>query len=122
MVALNAVRKAIESLYKGECTVKEFKSVTDPITRITTKKEVTVLENQKCRLSYEKIASATQTTAPATIAQSIKLFIAPEIVINPGSKIIVTQHGKTTEFKQSGEPALYTNHQEIRLELFKEYA
>jgi len=122
VVDLNTYRKAIESLYKGTCTIKEFKSVKDPITHITTKKEVTVLENQKCRLSYEKIASANQTTGPTTIAQSIKLFIAPEIVINAGSKIIVTQHGKTTAFERSGEPALYTNHQEIRLELFKEYA
>lgn len=119
---MNAVRKAIESLYKGKCTIKEFKSVKDPVTHITSKKEVVVLENQKCRLSYEKIASANQTSGPATIAQSIKLFIAPEIVVNSGSKIIVTQHGKTTAFQQSGEPALYTNHQEIRLELFKEYA
>lgn len=119
---MNAYRKAIESLYKGTCTIKEFKSVKGPITKITSKKEVTVLENQKCRLSYEKIASANQTTGPAAIAQSIKLFIAPEIVINAGSKIIVTQHGKTTAFERSGEPALYSEHQEIRLELFKEYA
>ena len=119
---MDAVRKAIESLYKGKCTIKEFKSVKDPITHITAKKEVTVLESQKCRLSYEKIASANQTNGPATIAQSIKLFIAPEIVVNPGSKIIVTQHGETTAFQRSGEPALYTHHQEIRLELFKEYA
>lgn len=119
---MSVVRKAVESLYEGTCTIKEFKSVKDSITHITAKKEVTVLENQKCRLSYEKIASANQITGPTTIAQSIKLFIAPEIVVNAGSKIIVTQHGKTTAYQKSGEPALYTNHQEIRLELFKEYA
>ena len=119
---VSARRRAIESLYMGACTIYEQQKVKDPITHQTTTKEVMVLENQKCKLSYEKIASANQTTAPATIAQSIKLFIAPEIVINSGSKIVVTQHGKTTAFERSGEPALYSEHQEIRLELFKEYA
>lgn len=119
---MNAVRKAIESMYKGECTIKEFKSVKDPNTHITKNEEVTVLENQPCKLSYEKQTSATNTNAPAIIAQSIKLFIAPEIIVKAGSKIIVTQNGKITEFSRSGEPAIYTNHQEITLELFKGYA
>lgn len=119
---VSARRKAIERLYKGICTIKEFQSVKDPITHITSKKEVLVLENQPCKLSYEKQMSATNTNAPAIIAQSTKLFIAPEITVKPGSKIIVTQNEKTTEFSRSGEPAIYTDHQEITLELFKGYA
>jgi len=115
-------RKAIEQLYKGKCTIKEFREVKDPNTHISNKQEVTVLEEQPCRLSYSKIASSSQTTAPASVVQTIKLFIAPEIEIKAGSKIIVTQNGRTTEFARSGEPAVYTNHQEIMLELFKEYA
>lgn len=119
---MNAARKAIESLYKGTCTIKEYRDVKDPVTHITQKKEVMVLENQSCRLSYSKVASATQTNAPATVVQSIKLFIAPEIDVKPGSKIVVTQNGRTAEYSRSGEPALYSNHQEIMLELFKGYA
>lgn len=119
---VNARRRAVESLYKGECTVKEKQSIKDPITHITSTKEVTVLENQKCKLSYEKQTSSTKTNAPAIIAQSTKLFIAPEIIVKAGSKIIVTQHSKTTEYARSGEPVIYTDHQEIALELFKGYA
>lgn len=119
---VSARRRAIESLYKGVCTIYELQKVKDPITHITTTKEVKVLENQKCKLSYEKIASANQTTAPAIIAQSTKLFIAPEIVVKAGSKIVVTQHGRTSEFSRSGEPAIFMDHQEVKLELFKEYA
>ncbi|MGB3103369.1 MAG: ABC transporter ATP-binding protein [Psychrobacillus psychrotolerans] len=119
---MSARRRAIESLYKGICTIYEQQKVKDPITHQTTTKEVMVLENQKCKLSYEKITSASQTTAAATIAQSTKLFIAPELVVKAGSKIVVTQHGRTSFFSQSGEPAVYMDHQEVKLELFKEYA
>lgn len=119
---MNVVREAIESLYIGSCTLKAWEEITDPISKIKTHKEVIKLENQPCKLSYEKQTSATNTIGPAVISQTIKLFIAPEIIIEPGSKIIVTQHGKTTEFSKSGEPAVYTNHQEITLELFKGYA
>lgn len=119
---VSARRRAIESLYKGVCTIFELQKVKDPITHQTTTKEVMVLENQKCKLSYEKIASANQTTAPATIAQSTKLFIAPEIVVKAGSKIVVTQHAHTSAFSRSGEPAIFMDHQEVKLELFKEYA
>ena len=51
-----------------------------------------------------------------------KLFISPEVEIKPGSKIVVTQNGVTTEFSNSGKPAIYTNHQEIMLKLFEDYA
>ncbi|MGG0663411.1 hypothetical protein ABE042_04805 [Viridibacillus arvi] len=119
---VSARRKAIESLYKGECTIKEFQSVKDPNTHITTNKEVTVLEEQKCKLSFEKQMSSTKTNAPAIIAQSTKLFIAPEINVKAGSKIIVTQNGRTNEYSRSGEPAIYMDHQEITLELFKGYS
>lgn len=119
---MNVARKAIESLYKGSCTIKEYQDVKNPVTHITKKQEVTVLENQPCRLSYSKIASTTQTNAPATVVQTIKLFIAPEIDVKPGSKLVVTQNGRTVEYSRSGEPAVYSNHQEILLELFKGYA
>jgi len=119
---MNPVRKAVESLYNGSCTVKVWESVKDPITKITTNKEVTRFENKAVRLSHEKQTSATNTVGPAVIAQTIKLFIAPELDIPPGSKIIVTQDGRTGEYSRSGNPAVYKNHQEITLELFKGYA
>lgn len=119
---MNPVRKAIESLYKGTCTVKARESYKDPITKITTQKEVTKFENQPCKLSFEKQTTASSTGGPALISQTSKLFIAPELDIPPGSKIIVTQNGKSTEYTRSGEPALYSNHQEIILDLFRGYA
>lgn len=119
---VSARRKAVESLYKGLCTVKVWQEVENPITHATTHKEVILLTDQKCKLSYEKQTSTTPTGGPALIAQTTKLFIAPELDIPPGSKIIVTQHSKTAEYARSGDSAVYMDHQEIMLEAFKRYA
>lgn len=109
-------RKAIESQYEHYCNIKEYQSIKDPVTKVTSKKEVIVLENQPCRLSYESVKQANQTESNATVQQIIKLFISPEIEIKEGSKIFVTHEGKTEEFKHTGKPAVYFSHQEIILE------
>jgi len=116
---VSAKRKAIESLYVGTCTISEYQEVRDPVTKITKHEPVDVLTDQPCKLSFQKVSSTNQTEAAAMVTQTVKLFIAPEIVIKPGSKITVTQHGVTTEYENSGEPALYSSHQEVILELFK---
>lgn len=115
-------RRAIELLYKGLCTVKVWEEIEDPITHVTKHNEAPLFTDKKCKLSYEKQTSATPTGGPVVIAQTIKLFIAPELDIPSGAKIIVTQHGKTTEYTRSGESAVYMDHQEIVLELFRGYA
>lgn len=121
--AQKAARKAIESTYSGVCTILERRDVRDEKTKITRKnEEVPVVENQPCKLSFEKLNAVVQTDAAAAISQSTKLFISPEIVINGGSKIIVEQDGRKAEYSASGEPAVYSSHQEIMLELFKGWA
>lgn len=119
---VSARRKAVELLYKGLCTVKVWQDVEDPITHATKHDEVTLFTDQKCKLSYGNQTSTTPTVGPAEITQTIKLFIAPELDIPAGSKIIVTQHGKTVEYTRSGESAVFMDHQEIQLELFERYA
>lgn len=120
--AERAARKAIESTYKGMVTVTEYKKVKDPNTALTSYKEVVVLENQPCSLSFESIAAAVQTETVATVSQAVKLFLSPDITIKPGSKLTVTQTGVTTEYSSSGVPAVYPTHQEIMLELFGGWA
>lgn len=116
----NLARQAIESQYDAKCDViekrpKEVKNITKNI-------EETVLKNKDCRVSFETISENTETDTEAKKVQKIKLFIAPELDIKPGSKIIVTRKGRTTEYKNSGEPAVYDTHQEIILELWKGWA
>ena len=116
------VRKAIESLYKGSCDIIEYDDVFDKRTKITDKAEAVVLTNQPCRLSFRIIKNAVESDVQTGVSQLAKLFISPDINIKPGSKIIVTQNGVTTEYAFSGKPAVYSGHQEIMLDLFKGWA
>lgn len=77
-------------------------------------------QNEKV-VSFETLTSSTGDPV-ATVSQSVKLFISPDVVIKAGSKIIVTQHGRTTEYSNSGVPAVYPTHQEIMLTLFEGWA
>lgn len=82
--AQRAARKAHESIYyNGVMTVSEYQQYTDPDTHRTTMQWVVVLENQPCNLSFEKITTAVQTEAAATISQAVKVFVSPDVVIKP---------------------------------------
>ena len=120
--ARKAARRIQESTYEGLCTVYEYHSIKDPNTKITHEEEIAVIENQPCKLSFEKSNAVIQTETAAAISQSVKLFIAPELNINGGSKIVVTQNNVTGEYSASGEPAVYPTHQEIMLEHFRGWA
>ncbi len=115
-------RKAIESLYDSTCTVIEYRQEKDPVTKKTVSKEVPIYPDKACRLSYSSGKNADQTESANAVTQIIKVFIAPELDIKAGSKLIITGRGKTTEYKNSGVPAVYDTHQEIVLELFKGWA
>ena len=100
----------------------EWRKEKDEVTKITSQKEVKVLEDVPCKLSYESINTANQSTGACEISLSAKLFISPDVEIKAGSKIVVTQNGKTTAFSNSGEPGVFTNHQEIMLKPFERWA
>ncbi|MCD8067761.1 MAG: hypothetical protein LUE87_02495 [Lachnospiraceae bacterium] len=127
MGALEAARKAAraahEALYYcGVCTVTEYQDVTDDTSKLTRQREVEVLTEQPCNLSFEKLDTVDQTDTAAALSQGQKLFIAPEVTIRGGSKITVTQNGVTGVYAMSGEPAVYADHQEIMLKLFEGWA
>lgn len=117
--ARKAAREALEATYEGLCTIIEYRDVTDEKTKLSREKEVPVIEDQPCKLSFEKLNAVVQTETAAAAAQGVKLFLAPEITVNSGSKIVVTQNGVVGEYSSSGEPAIYYTHQEIILELFR---
>lgn len=120
--ARKAARKAQEQLYDGVCTVTEYRKVKDEKTKLSGMKDVVVLEGQPCRISFSKVSPVVQSESAANAVQTIKLFISPDVTINPGAKITVTQNGVTTVFQSSGVPAVYATHQEIMLEFYRERA
>ena len=120
--ARRAARRAQEATYEGICTIYEYRDVTDEKTKLSSEEEIAVIENQPCKLSFEKLNSVVQTETAAVQAQGVKLFLAPEIMVSSNSKIVVTQNGVTDEYSASGIPAIYSTHQEITLESFRGWA
>lgn len=117
-----AVKKAIEMTYDCTCNVfQKTKYIKE--NKSTGFKEAKILENKKCKLSFETISNNSEDDIKSNVIQITKLFIAPDITIIPGSKIEVTNaFGEVTVYKSSGEPAKYQTHQEIVLELVERYA
>ena len=109
------LKKSAAMLYEGICTVEHRVSITDADTHMTKQTVETVLIDEPCRVSYGTAAAADGYPLPAA-EQSVKLFISPDAVIPPGSRITVTQHGRTVVYARAGQPAVYTGHQEIALE------
>nr|DAR13815.1 MAG TPA: head closure knob [Caudoviricetes sp.] len=124
--ALERARKGAQSaqsmLYDGRADIIEYRKQKDPESGITSYKEEAVERGLPCRLSFSEISSVSQTDSAADTAQVIKLFLAPDAAIKPGSKIIVTQNGKTVAYQCSGVPAVYATHQEIILTLFQKWS
>ena len=114
-------RKAIERLYTGLCDIIDQQEIFDPETKQTSFESVTVAQAQPCRLSYSNISQAVQGNA-AAIQQVIKLFLSPEVIVKAGARVDVTQNGRTPSYKAAGQPAIYSSHQEIILELAGDYA
>ena len=109
-------------LWTGRCTISNYVDVVDPDTFLTTQDVVVSVENEPCRISFLSEAVTNPTTGVAEMTQFTVLFIRPDLNIDAGSIIEVTQNGKTTKYKRSGKAAVYTNHQEIRLTLYEDYA
>lgn len=120
-----AQRKALRLLWHDRCDIIRRQAVTDKATNLTDFKEVTIAQNQPCKLSFESSATADGTPV-AAITQSVKLFLAPDLIIPAGCKISVrrTVAGKerTFEYANSGEPEIYSEHQEILLKAFEGWA
>ena len=115
-------RKALEKLWVGSCDVIGYGEVEDPETFLTTQGEIILHQGLKCKLSHKNISATSPTGAGAIVAQQIKLSLGNEFEVPAGCKIIVTQNGKTASYTRSGESAVFIDHQEIVLDIFKGWA
>lgn len=121
---VNAQRKALERLWKDRCTVYHRVKVKDPISKLTDSKEMPLLQDQPCKLSFETVTS-TGGDSVATVTQNVKLFLSPDVNIPAGCKIVVKRFNdleREFTYSKSGEAGVFTNHQEIQLVPFKGYA
>ena len=116
-IKLVKARKAIESLYDGVCTITEYQKVKKENKSIGFGERVTY-KDIPCRMSYKSVNPTNQTNTAGIVTQSIVVYLSPDVLVNPGSKLTITQNNVTTEYKSSGKPAVYSSHQEISVELF----
>lgn len=119
---VNQYRSAIESIYSGSCDIYEYIPSKDPVTKITGLQDNLVAAGQPCRLSFQTISPSDQSDSANEIRQTIKLFMSPAVLVKAGSKLIVTQNGRTETYRNTGKAAVYSNHQELVLNLYEERA
>lgn len=111
---ISSARPAIESLYFDRATIIEYRNVIDPDTYQTRVEEVVICEDLPCKLSHVFTNYVKDGVVDSKTLVS-KIFISPDIEVKAGCKIIVTGRGVTNTYKNSGESARFTNHQEIKL-------
>lgn len=115
------VEKALKLLWKDKCTIYNRVEEINQFTKRTNFVEKIVVENEPCKLSFNSLSSA-ELDNVSSINQTITLFISNKITIPSGSKIVITRNENTFTYTNSGEPRIFTNHQEIKLELFERWA
>lgn len=119
---VNVYKKALRRFWAGRCSVFIRKAAVNPDNGRNEPCEVQILEDVPCRLSFSSAPGISETHEAAGVQQTIKLFLTNGVEIPAGSKIRVTQNGRTADYARSGEPACYCAHQEIELALFKRWA
>ena len=120
-VALVKARQAIEAMYSGTCDVIGYTKKKNA-NHTTGMVEEVFIKDQPCRVSYQSSKIMTvQENLAGSKGQDVKVFIAPELEIPAGSKIVITQDGLTVEYCASSERAHYPTHQEINLTLFDKW-
>ncbi len=119
---VNKYKHALESLWDGACDIYVRETIVNPENGRNETDEKALYTQLPCRLSYKSISSTNEESEAAAVQQVVKLFIAKDIEIPSGSKIVVKQEGRAGTYTKSGDPAVYRFHQEVVLEHFKEYA
>lgn len=116
------VKRALQKLWNDRCTIIIRTKVQNPTSKRTEFVETVLYSNQPCKLSFETLTSTSEASNVPYITQGAKVFLDNELSVPDGSKIVVVREGKTFTFKASGEPGWFSNHQEIYLKLFEDWA
>ena len=124
MLSTNQIKTArdrIESTYDCTCDIVNNREITKT-NGANAFEEFVAYKDLPCKLSFKTIAANSQGQNTSLVTQIVKLFISPDVKIEAGSKVVIKKRANITEYKQSGEAAIYPTHQEIMLMTAKEYA
>jgi hypothetical protein len=112
---------ALRTLWNDKLSVTEYQKVVKP-NKSTGFEEVSVLENEPCKLSFSNIQPTRQNEIGVDSIQIVKLFVSASVNIKPGSKLSVTRGNNIFVYSHSGMPGVFSHHQEIVLTPFEGWA
>ena len=92
---VKSYQDALRRLWDGLCDVYVLETAVNKANGRDEPTEVQKLHGEPCRLSFSSISSTTEQDSAPLIQQSVKLFISKTVEIPAGSKIVVTQEGRT---------------------------
>ena len=112
--------KALRRFWTDRCDIYVKDGAADGQTGRTVFSEQKLHGDIPCKLSYRlsfETVGAVRDVGDVTAAgQAVKLFLAPDILIPPGSRVVVKRGGQEMAFWRSGAPAVFDRHQEVRVE------
>jgi hypothetical protein len=117
-------KKALAPFYTDRCTVYEKTPVNkDGRTQFEERVKYYLIP---CRISSKAYLfgenAASEKHNLLFVSKKTKIFLPPEYVIEPGSTIEVTSRGRKKVYAKSGEMSFYNSHNEVMVELLKNYA
>ena len=88
-------------------------------------REFISIRNEPCKVSFSDNIAFNQLAEPDGVASPVKkivkLICAADLDIPMGSKISITHKGQTIDYTHTSQPSIFTNHQEILLEVFEKW-
>ena len=120
------VGAALRRLWTDRCDIVVREGGLEPGSGRTVFAERKIYADLPCRMSYRlsfETVSGVRDVGDAAVAagQAVKLFLAPEIVVPVGSKIVLRRGNQEMVFARTGMPAVFGMHQEVRMERFERW-
>ncbi len=110
----------LTDMFIGTCTIFEVEKYVRENKTIGFNEKV-VYSDVPCRLSFNTNRSVNESADEyghiLEVSQKVKLFLSKDIEVRAGSRISISQNGKTYKYKKSGTGRFYQTHQEISLVL-----
>lgn len=112
---MKQARRAIEMTYDSTCNISCYGPVKDPVTKETKMQPYIKHKDISCKILSRSLSKNNQTQVVNQITYEVKLLIAPELEINQGDTIEVTNALGQKKKYTSGEGFTYPTHQEVIL-------
>lgn len=114
------IKNYLSRLYTGRMDIMTVTKTKDSH-GITKTEYKPVQADVPCRLSYDR-KTVSNADAGDLMIQEIQVICAPGVSIPEGSRLKITQAGRTETYDLASPPAVYDNHQEVRLTLLNRRA